>query len=104
MKYFAAAQTFTLEWAPKCRKASPCLKVGKSILNKLSNYPACISSTQNSLKLIYTETASKSYQTQRCVVTARKLYDHIYFSHTYFPCSLWTGCPATAKDNQHLLG
>lgn len=38
------------------------------------------------------------------MVTARKLYNHIYFSHIYSLCSVWTGCTAMAKDKQRLPG
>lgn len=49
-EYVAAAQSFMLEQAPKRGRLCLCLQVGKNILNKLLNYPACISSTQSSLQ------------------------------------------------------
>lgn len=77
-------------------KALSCLKVGKSLLNKLLNYSAHTSSTQTRGKRVYTEIVSESHKAQSCLV--RKFYDLI------FQCQPWMGGTTMAKDEQHLLG
>lgn len=70
-------------------KAFTCLKVGKSLLNKLLNYPAHTSSSQNRGKWVYAEIVSRSYKAQSCLV--REFYDHIS------QCQLWMGGTTMAK-------
>lgn len=80
----------------KMSKALSCLEVGKSLLNKLLNYPAHTSSSQNRGKWVYTEIVSKSSKAQGCL--DRKFYDHI------FQCQPWMWGVTMARDEQHLLG